>query len=192
MIDEVEKFHGHMCPGVAIGILAACVALAEFGRSSDLNEIVAITETNMCAVDGIQYLMGCTVGRGNLIQHDHGKNAYSFVRTSDGASLRLTVKQEAWRRSPEHEALLAKTKEGIATDDETRRYWDLQRDVSARILDQEPGNIFNYSREQVSVSRPSRDMHYLVCDSCKEMTNVSRLKKFGNEKLCEPCSASNV
>ena len=187
-VEEVEKFHGHMCPGVAIGIQAARLALAELGRSSDSNDVVAVVETNMCAVDGIQYLLGCTFGRGSLIHLDHGKNAYSFVRTGDGKSLRLTVREGAWQRDAEHEELLSKTRSGQATELERVRYWELQREVSTKILEMTPDRTFQISYQPISLSRPQRDMHYRRCTKCGEMTNVSRLTGAHEAELCLPCS----
>jgi formylmethanofuran dehydrogenase subunit E len=91
LIDAAIRFHGHMCPGLAIGIRAAEIGLREIGRDGD-EEIVAVVETDMCGVDAIQYLTGCTFGKGNLIHLDYGKNAFSFYRRADGKSLRVVAK----------------------------------------------------------------------------------------------------
>jgi len=187
LATEVERFHGHMCPGVAIGVQAAKVALAELGRNTDANEVLAIVETSMCAVDGIQYLMGCTFGRGSLNNLDYGKNAYSFLRTSDGKSLRLTAKEGAWQRSPEHEELLAKSRAGLATDADKKRYWELQRLVSQEILARLPESIFHVKRERITFNTSPVDMHYRKCSSCGEMANVSRLAGPQGSELCVPC-----
>ncbi len=74
-VEEIVRFHGHMCPGLAMGIRAAEIALREVGPHSSDEEVVAFTETDMCAVDAIQYLTGCTFGKGNLIHLERGKNA---------------------------------------------------------------------------------------------------------------------
>ena len=185
---EVERFHGHMCPGVAIGVQAANVALAELGCNSDSNEVLAIVETSMCAVDGIQYVMGCTFGRGTLIHLDYGKNAYSFVRTGDGKSLRLSAREGAWQRSQEHEALLAKSRAGLSTESDKKRYWELQRQVSEEILARHPESIFRIVRERITFSALSRDMHYRKCSRCGDMTNVSRLVSTPDSELCVPCA----
>jgi formylmethanofuran dehydrogenase subunit E len=88
-IDELQRFHGHMCPGLAIGIRASELALEEIGPHSKDEEIVAVVETDMCGVDAIQFLTGCTFGKGNLIHRDYGKNAFSFYRRSDALQLEL-------------------------------------------------------------------------------------------------------
>ncbi|MEW5914542.1 MAG: FmdE family protein, partial [Thermodesulfobacteriota bacterium] len=52
-IDQVVNFHGHWCPGLAIGLRAGEYVLDNFGRAAD-EEIVALVETDMCAVDADQ------------------------------------------------------------------------------------------------------------------------------------------
>ncbi len=94
-VTEVQAFHGHMCPGLAIGIRVAEQALLEMGERPGDEEVVAIVETNNCAVDAIQYITGCTFGKGNLIHLDYGKNAFRFIRRSDGKAIRIVVKPGA-------------------------------------------------------------------------------------------------
>ena len=99
-IDEVVRFHGHMCACLALGIRAAEAALREIGPHSTDEEVVALVETNMCAVDAIQYLTGCTFGKGNLIHLDHGKNAYTFVRRSAGKGIPVVARPDASEPTP--------------------------------------------------------------------------------------------
>lgn len=69
--ERAVAFHGHSCPGLAIGYRAAKIALRELaaGRAGD-EELVAIVETDACGVDTIQVLTGCTLGKGNLLYRD--------------------------------------------------------------------------------------------------------------------------
>ena len=69
--DDFRKcveFHGHMCPGLAIGYSAvkAAESLMKTTASED-EELVCLVENNSCAVDAVQVLLGCTFGKGNLI-----------------------------------------------------------------------------------------------------------------------------
>jgi formylmethanofuran dehydrogenase subunit E len=63
---------------LASGIRAAEWALTELCARSHDEELVAVVETDMCGVDAIQYLTGCTFGKGNLIHKDYGKNAFTY------------------------------------------------------------------------------------------------------------------
>lgn len=47
LIEQAVEFHGHMCPGLAVGIRAAELALREIGPHSSDEEIIAIVETDM-------------------------------------------------------------------------------------------------------------------------------------------------
>ncbi|MDQ6947474.1 MAG: FmdE family protein, partial [Actinomycetota bacterium] len=116
---RIVEFHGHMCPGLAMGIRAAEVALAEIGPHSTDEEVVAIVETDMCGVDAIQFLTGCTFGKGNLIHRDYGKNAYTFIRRSDGRAIRVSGRGgESQPPDPGREAAFAAMSSGRASDDD--------------------------------------------------------------------------
>ncbi|MCG3207704.1 MAG: hypothetical protein FOGNACKC_01304 [Anaerolineae bacterium] len=47
MVQRATEFHGHMCPGLAIGLRAAEVALREIGPHAKDEEVVAVVETDM-------------------------------------------------------------------------------------------------------------------------------------------------
>jgi formylmethanofuran dehydrogenase subunit E len=72
--EEAVKFNGHRCPGLALGYRAAGIAMEELHatRSGD-EDLLAIVENDACGVDAIQYVTGCTIGKGNLIFRDFGK-----------------------------------------------------------------------------------------------------------------------
>jgi len=95
-IDATIAFHGHSCPGLAIGIRAAELALRELDNPKD-TEIVAVVETDMCGVDALQFLLGTTMGKGNLIHRDHGKMAFSFFRRETGRGVRALLNPDSRR-----------------------------------------------------------------------------------------------
>lgn len=47
IVDHIQEFHGHMCPGLAIGIRAGEIALAQIGKHAKDEEVVAVVETDM-------------------------------------------------------------------------------------------------------------------------------------------------
>lgn len=95
-LEGVIAFHGHYCPGVTIGYRAALVALRELNvqRAAD-EELVAICENDACGVDAVQYLTGCTIGKGNLILRDWGKQVFTFGRRNDGRMVRVALRSGA-------------------------------------------------------------------------------------------------
>ncbi len=95
--DKAAKFHGHKCPGLAIGFKAVEGAIAELGLDPDAfpaidEEIVCVTENDACGVDAVQCLLGCTYGKSNLIARLRGKMAFSFFSRTTGKSVRLCLK----------------------------------------------------------------------------------------------------
>src|SRR5512136_1823556 len=135
-IRDTTRFHGHWCPGLAIGIRAAEWALKEMGKSPT-EEIVAVVETDMCGVDAIQYLTGCTFGKGNLIHKDYGKNAFTFYRRRDGKAMRLVLKPTIYGEDagPLMRKLHHKMQaEGLSKEEE--KTWQQTRaEISRRIMD---------------------------------------------------------
>jgi formylmethanofuran dehydrogenase subunit E len=47
VIESARAFHGHNCPGLAIGLRVAEAALREVGANTPSNEVLAIVESDM-------------------------------------------------------------------------------------------------------------------------------------------------
>lgn len=87
---EIIRFHGHECPGLAIGYRLILAAMDALGTGHALDEeLVAVVENDACGVDALQIVSGCTFGKGNLIFLDHGKQAYTIFSRSSGRSVRV-------------------------------------------------------------------------------------------------------
>lgn len=89
-------FHGHQCPGLALGV-RLCEYVQEtlgLGRADD-EELVCIAETDSCPVDAIQVILGCTLGKGNLLYRPSGKTAYTFYNRTTGAGVRVVARRSA-------------------------------------------------------------------------------------------------
>ena len=71
LIEKSIRFHGHICPGLAIGVLAAKYLLEHDFNYSPNEEIVAVVENDNCSIDALQVLLGTTYGKGNLIHKDY-------------------------------------------------------------------------------------------------------------------------
>lgn len=101
---HAARFHGHICPGLAIGCRMALAALKALdldaspllNESTDFSqkfspdeELVCVAETDACCVDGIQALLGCTLGKGNLLLKLRGKTAMSFYHRPSQKAVRI-------------------------------------------------------------------------------------------------------
>jgi formylmethanofuran dehydrogenase subunit E len=186
-IDETIAFHGHSCPGLAIGIRAAELALRELDNPRD-TEIVAVVETDMCGVDAIQFLTGATMGKGNLIHRDHGKMAFSFFRRETGRGFRAMLNPAARGGMDDEMAeLMSKSGDGTATDADRARLAELRSEVQRRFMELPLEEMFTVTPVDQGAPRPPKILQSLVCEHCGEKTMESRTRRFAGRTLCIPC-----
>lgn len=187
-VRKARDFHGHLCAGLTLGIRAAQVALREIGPHAVDEEVVAVVETDMCAVDAIQVLTGCTFGKGNLIHLDYGKNAYTFIRRSDGKAIRIVTRPDGWPEdNPERPALLDKIKAGTATEADERRYWELQEERALAVMDWPEDRLFEVRQVAADIPRKARLNASIACEECGEPTMETRIRRIDGRNLCIPC-----
>ena len=186
-IDATIAFHGHSCPGLAIGIRAAELALRELDKPKD-TEIVAVVETDMCGVDALQFLLGTTMGKGNLIHRDHGKMAFSFFRRETGRGFRAMLSPEArGGMDGEMAELMKKTGSGKATEAEKQRMGELRTSLQDRFMTLPLEEMFQVTPVDQGAPRPPRILQSLDCEHCGEKTMESRTRRFAGATLCIPC-----
>lgn len=167
-IEETIAFHGHSCPGLAIGIRAAELALhrLDFGGQT---EMVCVVETDMCGVDGIQFLTGCTFGKGNLIHKDFGKAGFTFFDRNKSKGFRALFQDDAIQAFEPANG-------------------SSERDARTRaIMDAELDDLFFVSPVDVPPVRPARILDSIICRECGEKVMESRIRRFAGKDLCIPC-----
>jgi len=187
LVQRTIDFHGHWCPGLAIGIRAAELALKEIGKASD-EEIVAVVETDMCGVDAIQYLTGCTLGKGNLIHKDYGKNAFTFYRRRDNKAVRLVTRREIFAKGgPLLTELNRKVQEGGLTSEEEQKWKEIRDDIAKRIMEADLSEIFELKTPSHPMPKKARMVSSLLCESCGEGVMETRTRSLGGKTYCIPC-----
>jgi formylmethanofuran dehydrogenase subunit E len=187
------KFHGHLCPGLVYGYRVAREAIERLGLSrAEDEETVVISENDSCAVDAFQVLLGATMGKGNLILRDYGKNAYTVFDRKTGRALRF-IRRKAYSyqgAGPEEYAILeAKMNSGAATPEELKR----QKVLKALDLLQLPfADLFDAEEVAGPIMPPYAILSpSLPCDCCGEMTMASRLILSSDGKhCCRACAGS--
>ena len=103
--EKCVEFHGHSCGGLRIGYRAAEYAMELLNIGfSDNEQVVCISENDACGVDAIQVMLGCSIGKGNLLFHMTGKQAFSFYNRETGQSVRLLLKPKPAGMTPEESA----------------------------------------------------------------------------------------
>jgi formylmethanofuran dehydrogenase subunit E len=188
-LERIVEFHGHLCPGLAMGVHAAEIALRDIGPHAADEEVVAVVENDMCAVDAVQFLTGCTFGKGNLVFRDWGKNVYSFYRRSDGRAIRIAGRPDAWDDDPDPEQgeLFAKMRTGRAAPAETARFEELHAARSRRLLARDPESLFTVTEIAGPPPDAARIFSTVVCDRCGEGVMETRVHLLDGRRLCPPC-----
>lgn len=163
--EEVVDFHGHECPGLAIGYRAAVTALEKLNvnRAKD-EELVAIVETDACSVDAIQVIAGCTMGKGNLIYKNHGKQAFTIGNRKTGKAVRVYVDPSK-----------------LPVDREDRK-------ARMEMILKAPAEDFcKIEFMALPLPEEARIFQSVKCDSCGEKLSEARAKLDGGKILCRAC-----
>ncbi len=148
---------------------------------------MAIVETDMCGVDAIQFLTGCTFGKGNLIHRDYGKNAYTFIRRSDGKAVRLSPAPGSALRDPGWLDLFAKMRSGSATAEERQRFRTMQQERSQQVLEAPLEELYQVREVDVEAPPHARILVSVDCAACGEPTMETRVTRLDGRELCRPC-----
>jgi formylmethanofuran dehydrogenase subunit E len=174
--EELQKtagFHGHLCPGLAIGYRASLAAMQRMGiaRAYD-EELVCVVENDSCSVDAVQFLTGCTFGKGNLVFNDYGKQVFTFAsRQRPGQAVRVSLKAGAIPPP------------GEDTDPVKRREEALRRLVSSPLEE-----LFIIDEIDFDLPGQAHIHRSILCENCGEPTMETRIIDDGGRRLCIPCS----
>jgi len=185
--DDAIAFHGHSCPGLALGYRVALLALRELGERAEDEELVAIVENSSCAVDAVQVLTGCTFGKGNLIFRDHGKHVYTFIKRPSGESIRISVDWKKPAESPEEKKIWEKYMKG----DRSKKVLNFVHDKKAQkiqhILAVKDTELMTAKKRKSELPPVAEIFRSLVCDKCGEQMMKSRSMTRDDKTLCIPC-----
>ncbi|MFX0028649.1 MAG: FmdE family protein [Candidatus Hermodarchaeota archaeon] len=164
LMEKAARFHGHICPGLAIGVLAAKYVLEHGFNYSPNEEVVAVVENDNCSVDALQVLMGTTYGKGNLIHLDYGKLNYYFYNRENEKAIKLSLKDNVLedKKKSKHERV-------------------------KQLLDSKPEKVFNIYEIEFNPPGLAQIEDSIPCDICGEKTMNSRLMFYENNSICIPC-----
>ncbi len=162
---EAVKFHGHSCPGLAIGVRVALDCREALGLSSraEDEEVVAVAETDACGVDGIQVILGCTAGKGNLWLRRRGKHVFTIYKRAAGEGLRYSWKSYG----------LA----GLSREDRTRAFLEAPKEELYTVSEA------RYPLPEEAAIHPS-----VFCEICGEHTAEPSLRVRDGKMICLDCA----
>lgn len=184
--EDVIKFHGHSCPGLAIGYRVALAAMEEFGIRSQDEELVCIVENDSCAVDAIQLITGCTFGKGNLIFKDYGKQVYTFFSRKENKAVRISVDFE-FKESDEEKALWQRFIQGDRSKEIVEFIENRKAQKTKQILEAKKEEILKITYPTITPPKQARVFKTLRCERCGEKVAEIKVRLLNNKILCIPC-----
>jgi formylmethanofuran dehydrogenase subunit E len=184
-LRDTIQFHGHLCPGLALGYRVAKAALRELDaeRPED-EELVAVVENDSCAVDAIQYMTGCTFGKGNLVFHDYGKHVYTFYNRRAGRAVRISEDYRGFESDDRYARLKEREAAG---EDVSRERKELLMDKAAAILKAGEQELMRIAVQTSAPPPAARIRSSVRCSRCGERFMESRGRVKGGKIVCIPC-----
>lgn len=184
--------HGHYCLGSAIGVKAAARAVRELNtRSTGMEEVIAIVETNSCFSDGVQFVTGCSFGNNALIYRDFGKLVLTLAKRS-GEAIRIAAKplnNSLAEMNPEAAELFKKVvKERQSTQQDQEKLRMLNIEIAFKFLDTPDEDVLTITPMTIDVPDYARIMDNVRCSVCGENVMEIRARIKDGKPVCLPCS----
>ena len=167
---DIVTFHGHSCPGLAMGYRMSKAALdfLSDARSAD-EEVVAIVENDACGVDALQWLSGCTFGKGNLKFKDYGKQAYTLYSRKSKKGVRVLLN-------------IRDVPEDARKDRDSFIDW---------LLSAPDEDIVSLQEVNIDEPEPARVVGSAECAFCGEAVMDTRTRDVNGKIACIPCAEKN-
>ena len=183
------EFHGHTCPGLAIGFQAALSLMELLNvRKAPDEELLAIVETDACGADAIQVMTGCTFGKGNFVFKNYGKHAFSLIDRRKGKGVRVCLRPDGFQLDKENLSLSEKVQKDVASAKEIEQFRQLQQKRVEKILDTDAESLFKTEEITPEIPDKARIMESGICDFCGEATKIDLLRKIDGKRVCIPCA----
>ena len=179
ILTESAKRHRHLCPrqvlGARMGLFAAELLGIELPRND--KQLLVISETDGCVVDGLMAATCCHVGSRTLRVLDFGKVAATFVDIRTEETIRIVPRMEA-RALSKYYAPTARNKwEAMLIAYQVMPVLELFTVQSVR-LDLPLWKI---------MSRPGARA---ICEMCQEEIMNGREVLNGDTVLCQSCAGN--
>lgn len=178
LLEKSMRDHDHLCPrqilGVRIGL--AGMKVLGFSEPPSKKQLLVITETDGCFVDGVIAATDCTVGHRTLRVEDYGKVAATFVDVKTGRAVRVAPRLDIRERA-------------VAFATSEPRHYFAQMQAYQSMPDEE---MFTVVKVQLSTSVEeivSRAGVRVNCDICGEEIINEREVKIENLVACRACAA---
>jgi formylmethanofuran dehydrogenase subunit E len=129
LLKQVVEFHGHLGPFLILGVKAGLLANSLLGKDYFKTTAVVTTEPcppGSCFVDGVQFVTGCTMGKGNIKLREDKNVSVLFMK--EGRRLKLRLRDK-----------VLVSINGISSEEESRR-------ASLKLLDRPASQLFEVEK----------------------------------------------
>jgi formylmethanofuran dehydrogenase subunit E len=181
--NKAADFHGHICPGLAMGYRVAKYAKEHYPRAAD-EELVCIAENRSCSVDAVQSILGCTAGKGNMIFVDNGKQVFTFYSRDAGKALRIYFKGDVFRGI---DAMREKAAAGSLTSEEKKEMAKMRSKLIEDILNGKDEDLLAVTEADIPAPEKARIYPSLVCQKCNERFMEIMGRTAEGKVLCRDC-----
>ena len=185
---EVVEFHGCYCLDIAMGYRVSKALMREMGDDMEnMKDVYAYVGASTCAVDAIQKMTGCTLGKRNLVFTNTGKSVFVMQNAKTGKAVRAYC--HYWDHF-DHVQLREQRKAAYAptATPEQKAAFDALLDSQVQgILMADEATLFTLDR--ATLDAPSRSSKYVSepCMVCGEFAKADLLQDKDGVRLCAEC-----
>lgn len=172
LVEEVGKFHGHVCAGIACGTRMAVEGMRRLGisdpKGKDRKRLLVFVEADRCATDAIMVTTGCTPGKRSLKVLDYGKMAATFVDLGVRKAVRI-----------------------VALPWPDRKEGDPPQDYLGGPVE----TLFTIAEVEVPLrpeDLPGPSLRRVICARCGEQVMDGREVESDGKALCQGCASGRL
>lgn len=176
LLELSSRDHAHLCPRQILGVRIGLAGMKTLGfhEPPAKKQLLVISETDGCFVDGVIAATGCTVGHRTLRVEDYGKVAATFVDTLAGQAVRvipaLGVRKKAYAYAPDEPRHYFAQIQAyqIMPDDEMLTFTTVTLNTSINEIISRPGVRVNCDLcgEEIMNEREIHQDGLILCPSC--------------------------
>jgi formylmethanofuran dehydrogenase subunit E len=198
-LETVPKIHGHVCTASYLGSRMGFFAMKHLKLKRKRDLAVGV-EILTCAADGIAAATQCSFGGGRLTFLDHGKFSAIFGNWMTGDAIRVKLRPEI---DVEHIGygkilnMFYKDLSNMTMEKAQNRRVALKKEENTLIAKWEKmsdDEIFFLEAIDIdpNILKAPLDQQYIPepvkCDSCGDITELSKTIEKKGKLLCKPCS----
>jgi len=194
LLYKAGELHGHLCNYLTYGVIASYIGVRELGvKSTGMEEVVAIVETNNCFSDGVQMVTGCSFGNNALIYRDLGKTAVTVAKR-DGEAIRISLdpdyEDSLAEKYPESNELwdrIVVKRENVAPEVH-ERMMKLFAEISINELSGNTYEMFRIKHIKIKVPEYAPIFASVRCSVCGENVMETKAVVKEGKPVCRACA----